>query len=168
MRSGPPVRSRRHQLQQPAAAAPDADGWRRADRVCANPAHHGLPQEAVLFGYGFDLNSTAIRKNPMGALEAFQLAFPLPHLPSTFGREINNHPLSNQVALMIKSFPSQAEGAEWHWLQLRAAEDPRIHLVVASLDRNELLALYGCCDVFLSLHRSEGFGRGMAEALLLG
>ena len=144
------------------------------DRFCTPAARqiarnlHGLPQGAVLFGYGFDLNSTAIRKNPMGALEAFQLAFPLPHLPATFGREINNHPLSNQVALMIKSFPPQAESAEWHWLQLRAAEDPRIHLVAATLERDELLALYGCCDVFLSLHRSEGFGRGMAEALQLG
>ena len=47
--------------------------------------------------------------------------------------------------------------AEFHWqLQLRAAEDSR------------MLALYGCCDVFLSLHRSEGFGRCMAEALQLG
>jgi glycosyltransferase involved in cell wall biosynthesis len=31
-----------------------------------------------------------------------------------------------------------------------------------------MLSLYGSCDVFLSLHRSEGFGRGMAEALQLG
>ena len=69
---------------------------------------------------------------------------------------------------MIKTFPPRGFHPEWHWLQLRAAEDPRIHLVVASLDRDELLALYGCCDVFLSLHRSEGFGRGMAEALQLG
>ncbi len=41
-------------------------------------------------------------------------------------------------------------------------------LIAESLPREELLALYGCCDVFLSLHRSEGFGRGMAEALQLG
>lgn len=47
-------------------------------------------------------------------------------------------------------------------------EDPRIVLIAESLPRNDLLALYGCCDVFLSLHRSEGFGRGMAEALQLG
>ena len=64
------------------------------DITCAL-AHHDLPAEAALFGYDFDLNSTAIRKNPMGALEAFQLAIPLAHLPATFGREINNHPLSN-------------------------------------------------------------------------
>lgn len=144
------------------------------DRFCnpvariATRQRHGLPAEAVLFGYGFDLNSTAIRKNPMGALEAFQRAFPLPHLPATFGRECSSHPLSEQVSLLIKTFPPRCFSAEWEWLQARAAEDPRIMLIAESLPRDELLALYGCCDVFLSLHRSEGFGRGMAEALQLG
>ena len=144
------------------------------DRFC-NPAartatrqRYGLSAETVLFGYGFDLNSTAIRKNPMGALEAFQRAFPLPHLPATFGRECTSHPLSNQASLLIKTFPPQRFSAEWEWLQVRAAEDPRIVLIAESLPRDELLSLYGCCDVFLSLHRSEGFGRGMAEALQLG
>jgi hypothetical protein len=41
----------------------------------------------------------------MEALEAFQLAFPLPHLPATFRRECNVHPLSDQVVLLIKTFP---------------------------------------------------------------
>jgi len=136
------------QVMPMAAEVPDPDRFCCPSARQSARARHGLPQEAVLFGYGFDLNSSAIRKNPMGALEAFQLAFPLPHLPASFGRQINNHPLSNQVALMIKTFPPQAESAEWHWLQLRAAEDPRIHLVVANLERDELLALYGCCDVF--------------------
>ena len=168
-------------LQEPAAAAglplevmpmaaevPDPDRFCHPTTRQAARSRHGLPAEAVLFGYGFDLNSTAIRKNPMGALDSFQLAFPLPELPASFGRKVSTHPLSQQVALMIKTFPPQGESAEWHWLQLRAAEDPRIHLVAASLERDEVLALYGCCDVFLSLHRSEGFGRGMAEALQLG
>jgi hypothetical protein len=118
---------------------------------------HQLPSDAVIFGFGFDLKSTAIRKNPTSTLEAFQQAFP----PKAGG-------LSERVALMIKTFPPRRFSAEWHWLQARAAEDQRIHLVVDSLDRDDLLALYGCCDVFLSLHRSEGFGRGMAEALQLG
>ena len=39
---------------------------------------------------------------PMAALEAFHLAFPLPHLPATFGRERNDHPLLEQVALLTK------------------------------------------------------------------
>jgi glycosyltransferase involved in cell wall biosynthesis len=96
------------------------------------------------------------------------LTFPLPHLPATFGRERNDHPLSEQVALLIKTFPPQGISVEWQRLQARAAEDSRIVLIAESLPREELLALYGCCDVFLSLHRSEGFGRGMAEALQLG
>lgn len=168
-------------LREPAAAAglplevmPMAAEVPDPDRFCApavrrsSRASHGLPPDAVLFGYGFDFNSTALRKNPMGVLEAFQMAFPLPDLPAAFGWRINSHPLSRHVALMIKTFPPQADSAEWHWLRLRAAEDPRIHLVVANLERDDLLALYGCCDVFLSLHRSEGFGRGLAEALQLG
>jgi hypothetical protein len=34
--------------------------------------------------------------------------------------------------------------------------------------RPELLALFNVCDCFVSLHRAEGFGRCLAEALLLG
>ena len=37
-----------------------------------------------------------------------------------------------------------------------------------NLTRYQLRQLYGCCDGFLSLHRAEGFGRGMAEAFQLG
>jgi hypothetical protein len=156
------------QVMPMAAAIPDPDRFCNPAARQAARSRHDLPADDVLFGYSFDLNSTAIRKNPMGALESFQLAFPLPELPSSFGRECNRHPLSNHVALMIKTFPPQGHSIEWLRLQLRAAEDPRIHLVVASLERDELLDLYGCCDVFLSLHRSEGFGRGIAEALQLG
>ena len=56
----------------------------------------------------------------------------LPALPACCGREVISHPMSHQVALMIKTFPPQGESAESQWLQLRAAEDPRIHLLVAS------------------------------------
>jgi hypothetical protein len=151
-----------------AAEVPDPDRFCNPNSRLKTRHQHGLPEQAVLFGYGFDLNSTASRKNPMSVLEAFQLAFPQPHLPACFGLENNTHPLSEQVGLMIKSFPPNGFNPAWHWLQCRAAEDPRITLVAASLERDDLLALYGCCDVFLSLHRSEGFGRGMAEALQLG
>ncbi|PSJ05119.1 glycosyltransferase [Cyanobium sp. To12R1] len=52
-------------------------------------------------------------------------------------------------------------GAIPNWLQEERA-------LLFILPPDKLLALYGCCNVFLSLHRSEGFGRGMAEALQLG
>lgn len=155
-------------LREPAAAAQlplqlipmaaeilDPERFRSPASRQATRARHNLPPDALLFAAAFDFNSTAIRKNPMAALEAFQQAFP----PADAGPD---------VALVIKTFPPQGVHPEWHWLQLRAAEDPRIHLVVASLERDELLALYGCCGVFVSLHRSEGFGRNLAEALQLG
>jgi glycosyltransferase involved in cell wall biosynthesis len=128
-----------------------------ATRV-ATRRSHGLPDQDVIFAYGFDFNSTASRKNPMGVLEAFQRAFPLDQSDS----------LAARVALMIKTFPPRRFKPDYHWLQARVAEDPRIHLVVGHLERDALLQLYGCCDVFVSLHRSEGFGRGLAEALQLG
>ena len=146
----------------------------KPDRFCSpsnrqeKRVHLGLPKDAVVFVYCFDLNSTTIRKNPMAALESFQQAFPLPQLMASQGRSQNNHPLSERVVLLIKTFPPQDFNPEWNWLRLRAQEDTRIHLLEANLERDELLAMFGCCDVFLSLHRSEGFGRGMAEALQLG
>ncbi len=167
--AGPAVKAGKSLRVMPMAAEiTDPDRYCNSAARIATRQLHGLPAEAVLFGYGFDLNSTAIRKNPMGALETFQRAFPLPHLPATFGRECTRHPLSEQVSLLIKTFPPQRFSAEWEWLQARAAEDPRIVLIVESLPRDELLSLYGCCDVFLSLHRSEGFGRGMAELFSSG
>ena len=144
------------------------------DRFCTessrkqNRCKFSLPEDAVIFCYSFDLNSTAIRKNPFAALEAFQEAFPLPHLLASKGRISNRHHLSSQVVLLIKTFPPRKFSPELNWLRLRANEDSRIHLIEASLDRDDLLALYGCSDVFLSLHRSEGFGRGIAEAFQLG
>ena len=49
-----------------------------------------------------------------------------------------------------------------------ARRDARIHIIERTLPRAELLALYKACDCFLSLHRAEGFGRGIVEALQLG
>lgn len=119
---------------------------------------YGLPAKAVIFAYGFDFSSTSERKNPMGILEAFQAAFPMEKSIS----------VERAPALMIKTFPPRRYRAEYNWLQARVAEDPRIHLVADHLRREDLLRLYACCDVFVSLHRSEGFGRGLAEALQLG
>lgn len=79
-------------------------------------------------------------------------AAPIPHLPTTFGRECTSHPFAKQVSLLIKTFPPRRFSAEWEWLKAHAAEDSIIILIAESLPRDELLSLYGCYDVFLSLH----------------
>lgn len=156
------------QVMSMAAEIPEPDRFCSPSNRRSTREHLRLPNDAVVFVYSFDFNSTAIRKNPMAALESFQQAFPLPELMSSQGCSSNTHPLSERVALLIKTFPPQKFNPESEWLQLRAYEDSRIQLLEAHLERDELLAMFGCCDVFLSLHRSEGFGRGMAEAFQLG
>lgn len=56
-----------------------------------------------------------------------------------------------------------------HLAQLaELCRDPRISIRDIKLDREELIGLIKASDAFVSLHRSEGFGRGPAEAMLLG
>jgi glycosyltransferase involved in cell wall biosynthesis len=56
------------------------------------------------------------------------------------------------------------------WLSFckQIAKDSRIILVDRTLDRPEVLGLIKACDVYVSPHRAEGFGRTLAEAMLLG
>ena len=125
------------------------------DRLQTRTAH-GLPAQAVLFTFSFDLHSSIHRKNPLMALRAFQRAFP------------ERHPHADQVALLIKTHRPERPNRDWDRLKAEAAADPRLHILENTLPRPELLQLYAACDGFISLHRAEGFGRGLAEALMLG
>ena len=100
----------------------------------------------------YDANSYASRKNPEGAIEAFVKAFG--------GTEEN-------AALVLKV----GNGSEDELAALRKRLDAsgiRYYLVTERFSKPRLNALIACCDVFLSLHRSEGFGLVIAEAMNLG
>lgn len=120
---------------------------------------HGLPEQAILFCFSFDLHSAIHRKNPQATVQAFLQAF------ATDAAAKWN---AAQVGLVIKVHPPKRRHASWERLKTLAASDGRIHLVEQTLSRPEVLALYQACDCFVSLHRAEGFGRGIAEALQLG
>ena len=115
-----------------------------------------LPNETKLFIFGFDLNSTAKRKNPSACVEAFLLAFPQ--------AEADKH----DVGLVIKIHPPTGFNLEWEKLLELKKTDSRIHIIESTLIKEDLLALYRICDCFISLHRAEGFGRNIAECMLLG
>ena len=112
--------------------------------------------DAVIFTFSFDLSSSIHRQNPFSALRAFQRAFP------------SGHPLSDRVALVIKPHNPNQPSPEWERLKLQTESDSRVFVLDNSLTRKELFELHAACDAFISLHRAEGFGRGIAEALLLG
>ena len=113
----------------------------------------GLDKSCFYFLFSFDYNSWPSRKNPTGVLEAFAKAFP--------GNET--------VGLIIKS-----TGVPEHSPRTRAliaaaaARDPRIRVIDSTLTRAEMLSLIRQSDCYVSLHRAEGFGLGMAEAMALG
>jgi len=128
--------------------------YRQPQRRRATRRRWGLDSEARLVLFVFDVKSSLARKNPWAAIEVFQRAFP--------------HTGAERVQLVIKALRPQTENAEWQRLQASAVGDPRLKVIETDLRRQDLLELMGCCDVFLSLHRSEGFGRGIAEAGILG
>ncbi|GGY66341.1 glycosyltransferase family 4 protein [Pseudoduganella albidiflava] len=111
-----------------------------------------LPENAFLFYFSYDLRSASLRKNPEACIEAFLAAFPG----------------GTEVGLVIKALRPESDGAAWQRLQDTARRDGRIHLIDRTLDRGDLAALYSACDCFISLHRAEGFGRNIAEAMSLG
>ena len=118
-----------------------------------NRAYFGLPEEAFTFLYTFDFLSFVDRKNPFAAVRAFKLAFP--------GKKPG-------VSLVLKIMNGKEDSPLWSKLMEVIDEDPRIVTINRTLTRAEVLALMDTSDCFVSLHRSEGFGRGPAEAMYLG
>jgi glycosyltransferase involved in cell wall biosynthesis len=115
--------------------------------------HFGLPGRAFVFLYTFDFLSFLERKNPFAAIRAFKLAFPDRRAES---------------CLVLKVINGKDESPLWASMIQLIDGDPRIVVINRTLNRSELLALFETSDCFLSLHRSEGFGRGPAEAMYLG
>lgn len=126
-----------------------------------------LPEDAFLFVFAFDFLSSMQRKNPQACVEAFQRAFPPAKSPKSGDSGDSGDSGESGVGLVVKVMRPAEDNPDWQQLLQQAQQDPRIHIVDEVLDRPEVIALFKACDCFVSLHRSEGFGRGLAEAMLL-
>ncbi len=118
----------------------------------------GLRDDSYVFLMSFDGGSVAERKNPWGTVEAFQQAFPK-------GNE--------KVVLVLKTrnlanLQTRADRSHWARVEEAIRADPRIRIADGTFTRDELRGLYGVSDCYVSLHRSEGFGFGPADAMALG
>jgi glycosyltransferase involved in cell wall biosynthesis len=115
----------------------------------------GIPEGAYAFLFFFDLRSYAARKNPQAVIEAFRCL-------------LRESPFAD-CALVLKVNGAEAQPAELERLRSSLAElRERVVLIDRTLTDNEVKNLVRCCDAFVSLHRSEGFGRGLCEAMALG
>ncbi len=121
----------------------------RADRTSL-----ALSDQVFVFLFSFDFFSTLERKNPLAVIEAFRRAF---------------EPASD-VVLVLKSINSEHDpkGAE----QVRRAIDGlrglRVIWIESHLTGTEMSSLFSQADCYVSLHRSEGLGLGMAQAMAMG
>ncbi len=107
-----------------------------------------------MFACAFDGLSGMSRKNPLAAVAAFRSAFPAGDEP---------------VTLVVKGMRAAAAGEDaFGQLEQACRQDPRIRLIDGTLSRSDMLGLLQAADCFVSLHRAEGFGRCIAEAMLLG
>jgi glycosyltransferase involved in cell wall biosynthesis len=111
-----------------------------------------LPEDKFIFLFVFDMLSFIERKNPFGLIEAYRRAF---------------GPGFHDTSLVIKvtkldQFPEHRGRLE------RAVASVSGNLMDGYLGRSELDGLFNVCDAYVSLHRSEGFGLTIAEAMSLG
>jgi hypothetical protein len=120
----------------------------------------GFESGRVVFLFAFDIASGIHRKHPMGVMEAFRLAFP-------GGRDqeggkpilvlkINNRGLSPESAVMADR------------IRDAAARVPGMRVMDQVMPYRDLLSLYSSMDVLVSLHRGEGLGLSLMEAMALG
>ena len=115
-------------------------------------ARFGLPADRFLFLFAYDLNSYQERKNPLAVIAAYRRAF-----PSESG-----------VALVIKTQNPTRNAIAYRRLQGALQGLQHITLITETLSREDVYRLEQACDVFVSLHRAEGFGLAVAECMYLG
>jgi glycosyltransferase involved in cell wall biosynthesis len=111
----------------------------------------GLP-EGFLFLFCFSYFSVFERKNPIAVIETFKRAFRPDEGPQ----------------LVIKSIHGWRFAAERARLRAAAAGRSDIHLIDAYESSDRQRALIASCDAYVSLHRAEGYGLTMAEAMTYG
>ena len=110
-----------------------------------------LPED-YLFMFCFDLDSLFARKNPIAVIEAFKMAFSSGEGPR----------------LIVKSINGDRHAGQAESIREAAAGRPDIEYRDGYLPADDQKAFINACDAYVSLHRSEGFGLTMAEAMALG
>jgi len=117
------------------------------------PAGYGIPTNGrPWFLFVFDYFSGAERKNPWGVIAAFTRAFP-----------VNSGPM-----LVIKTINAKHRPREAQRLRQLTETRPDIIVIDDYLTAQELSGLYANCTAFISLHRAEGLGLTIAEAMAWG
>lgn len=125
------------------------------ESVVPNRARFDLPDAPVIFVTSFEPASDPERKNPFASIHAFLKAFP-----------------SESGALLVIKVNNSKLNGVLHPAVVRlhdlCREYAHIRILDEILSYTDVLSLYASCDCFISMHRSEGLGLGLMEAMALG
>lgn len=110
-----------------------------------------LPKDKFLFLTMYDINSTMERKNPMATIRAFKMAFDTSR---------------TDVGLVIKM--NNANDKEISIIKEMVQEYTNVYIIAKTVSKIEVNSLIKVCDSLVSLHRAEGYGLPLAEAMVLG
>jgi glycosyltransferase involved in cell wall biosynthesis len=130
-------------LRMPHAMRVECDG-------AVSRSDFSIPSDRFIFLAVFDLLSVSERKNPIGAITAFR-------------RVLAN---SGNCHMVLKVSHAQARPQEMAAIAAAAADLP-VTIIDRTIDRARVNGLIRACDCLVSLHRSEGFGLSIAEAMYL-
>lgn len=137
-------------LRRPVRVMPHAIEFAVPSGDCRS--RFSLPSDRCLFLFLYDLNSYQERKNPLAVIEAYRRAFPD----------------EADVALVLKTHNPERNREAFARLLDAVKGLRQVRIIADTLSRSDVHALEAACDVFVSLHRSEGFGLAVAEAMYLG
>ncbi len=104
------------------------------------------------FLFAFDFYSTTSRKNPVGLVNAFTRAFRPNEGPVLVLKTINGMRRPDERALVQYAIGGRSD----------------VVIVDMEFSERQHAALFAACDCYVSLHRAEGFGMTIAEAMALG
>ena len=114
----------------------------------------GIGKDDFVVFFNFDYGSSVFRKNPEGVMRAFAQAFP-------------QTPGTTLVFKTNRSDEYKADKERLNDLAKKLGIADRLIAIDAFIPRADVQALTACCDTYMSLHRGEGFGLGIAEAMAL-
>jgi glycosyltransferase involved in cell wall biosynthesis len=111
----------------------------------------GMPP-GFTFLFAFDFMSTAKRKNPVGLVRAFKAAFRDGEGPRLVIKSANGWHRPDDLADLTREIGGRGD----------------ITLIDRYVPAGWITAMIAQCDCYISLHRAEGFGLTMAEAMIMG
>lgn len=137
-------------IERPVQVLPHTLNFAAIERAKPNRRKFKLPEQGTLYGFMFDPNSVLERKNVAGLIEAFRKAF-----------------RPEDRSYLVLKVNGKASGTYEYEMIRAAADSSHILFAEAILSREDSFDFMKSLDVYVSLHRAEGFGLTCAEAMAM-